>query len=93
MRRAVLEEPEADDDAEEEPAFQGTSKDDVFSSGTRHFPTFDVEHPIFYRFERYLIGVDGGRSVGKLHTRWQLMYQYISSMPVDWMHPPPIGQN
>ena len=63
--RSNLEEPEADDDAEEEPAFPGTSEDDVFTSGTRHFPKFDVEHPVFYRFERYLMGLDGGDKCGK----------------------------
>lgn len=29
--------------------------------GTHHFPRYNIDHPMFYRFENYLTGIDGGQ--------------------------------
>ena len=38
---------------------------DMQHEGTRHFPRYSLEHPIFYRFENFLIGIDGGQRCQK----------------------------
>ena len=34
---------------------------DSLLEGTRHWPRYDINHPMFYRFQNYLTGIDGGQ--------------------------------
>ena len=45
---------------ENDDAVEGVPTEDVPQEGTRLFPRFDMCHPMFYRFEDYLMGIDGG---------------------------------
>ena len=54
------------DDVEEEPqSDEDPMLEDTHMCGTRYFPRFDMDHPVFYRFKRYLMSVDGGEKCEK----------------------------
>ena len=55
-----MEEDEAEEVQEEASECEDPAESHDDCTGTRHFPRFDVQHPVFYRFEEYLTIVDGG---------------------------------
>jgi hypothetical protein len=64
---------------------------DENACGTRLFPRFDVENPVFYRFEQYLMSIDGGEKNEKssreisIDVSKYLRYACGSSAPKpDW---------